>query len=76
MKVKFNGVHERKGKHCSSCGKSVSKYSFVTHKMYILPSGRNKTFYVGRIEEVSEKDGKFLLSYKDAKGNAVFEEVK
>ena len=34
--------------------------------MYILPSGQTKTFYVGKVEEVSDKDGQFLLSYNQA----------
>lgn len=75
MKVKFNGIYERKRKGCSSCGKRVrSSMGFVTSKMYILPSGRNKTFYVGRIEEVSDGDGRFLLSY-NTEDATVFEEV-
>lgn len=80
MKVKFNGIMEYRKKGCGVCGKRAQgKTSFVTSKTYILPSGRSKTFTVNRVEEVSEMDGKFLLSYmvKDQNGSrAIFEEVK
>ena len=75
MKVKFNGIYENKKRHCGVCGKGVSRSGFTTSKMYILPSGRNKTFYVGRIEEVSDADGRFLLSY-NGNGRPVFERVE
>lgn len=75
MRIKFNGLHERKSRRCGSCGKRVTGIGFVTSKMYILPSGRNKTFYVGRVEDVSDADGRFLLSYNTADA-VIFEEVK
>ena len=75
MKVKFLGFTEYKKKGCNVCGKASGAKGFVSSKMYILPSGRNKTFYVGRVEEVSDWDGNFLLSYADANGRAIFEEV-
>ena len=50
-----------------------------TSRMYILPSGATKTFYVGRAETVSDSDGEFLLEYlyTDKEGNKkhVFERV-
>jgi len=64
MKVVFNGVVERKTSGCIPCGKKrKNNSSFVHSKMYILPSGISKTFYVGRPTEVSDKDGEFLLKY-------------
>lgn len=67
MKLVFNGLLERKsqGGGCN-CKKSGSGYGFTSSRMYILPSGVTKTFLVGKAEEVSEKDGKFLLSYNQA----------
>ena len=57
----------------------ISDVSFVQSKMYILPSGKSVHFYAGKPVEVSETDGKFLLSYvyKDVNGSqrAVFSEV-
>lgn len=81
MKVVFNGVLETaKTGGCAVCGKRrVSTNNFVMKKDYILPSGLTKTFLVGKEEEVSDEDGRFLLSYtyQDANGlRKAFEEVK
>lgn len=80
MKIVFNGVLEEKKSGCGACGKRVtSKYSFTNSKRYILPSGATKTFYVGKVEEVSERDGQFLLSYvfNDGQGiRSVFSKVE
>lgn len=65
MKIKFNGLIEKKSGGCN-CRKSGSDYGFVSSRMYILPSGATKTFFVGKVENVSEKDGQFLLSYNHA----------
>lgn len=67
MKLKFNGLLEKKesGGGCN-CKKQGSGYGFVNQRMYILPSGQTKTFYVGKTEEVSDRDGEFLLSYNQA----------
>lgn len=79
MRIKFNGLIERRQKGCGKCGKRSSKMSFVVSRMYILPSGKTITFRVGRTEEVSTSDGAFLLEYRytDADGSIkpVFEEV-
>lgn len=78
MKVVFNGVLERHSKGCNCKGKKTD-VSFIQSKIYILPSGKTVHFYVGKPEEVSEKDGRFLLSYvyKDVNGSqrAVFSKV-
>lgn len=80
MKIVFNGIMERTVKGCSACGtRRVSNHHFSMTKTYILPSGQTKTFYMGKEEEVSEMDGKFLLSYtyEDQNGTRkAFEEVK
>lgn len=77
MKLKFNGLLEKKSKGCN-CNRK-SEYGFVRSRMYILPSGTTKTFYVGVVEEVSDSDGEFLLSYKYADTNGyreVFSKVE
>ena len=66
MKIKFNGILEKKVGGGCNCKKQSSDYGFVNSRMYILPSGVTKIFYLGRVEEVSERDGKFLLSYNQA----------
>ena len=81
MKVVFNGVLEKKSGGCVPCGrKRASKQTMVMTKMFILPSGMTKTFYAGREEEVSDKDGEFLMSYtytdKEGKTQTVFTEIK
>lgn len=78
MKVKFNGLLEKKSSGCN-CKRQSNGYGFVNSRMYILPSGIQKTFFAGKVEEVSERDGNFLLSYnvKDANGTRkVFEKVE
>lgn len=64
MKVVFNGLLEKKvsGGGCN-CKRHSGDYAFVNSRMYILPSGQSKTFYKGKVEEVSDRDGEFLLSY-------------
>lgn len=66
MKVVFNGLLEKRVGSGCNCKKVGSDYGFVNSRMYILPSGSTKTFYVGKAEEVSESDGQFLLSYNQA----------
>lgn len=70
MKIVFNGIIETHTSGCGVCGKRKSHNSFVTTKTYILPSGVSRTFRAGQVQEVSERDGRFLLSYsfKDENG--------
>ncbi len=79
MKIKFNGIIEKRTKGCPVCGKRVTDSQLRTMKSYILPSGITKTFRIGREEEVSETDASFLLSYKytdpEGKVKPVFEVV-
>lgn len=80
MKVVFNGTIERRASGGCNCKGKVTSSSFVRSKMYILPSGATQKFIVGQPVEVSERDGKFLLSYvyKDVNGDtrAIFSEVE
>lgn len=63
MKIVFNGLLEKKQGGGCNCKRVASSLGFVNQRMYTLPSGQSKTFFVGKVEEVSERDGKFLLSY-------------
>lgn len=64
MTVVFKGTYDRHKKGCKVCGaKSAGRASFVSVRTYYLPSGMAKTFRVGKPENVSERDGKFLLQY-------------
>ena len=80
MKVVFNGVVEKHSKGGCNCKGKVTEATFSRSKLYIMPSGRSQMFYVGQPVEVSDEDGKFLLSYfyKDANGayREVFSEVE
>lgn len=68
MKIVFNGLLEKKSGGCN-CKRQGSEYGFVQHRMYILPSGQTKTFYKDKVEEVSDGDGEFLLSYNSVDAN-------
>lgn len=63
MKIRFNGVIEKRKSGCN-CAKSKTETGFVSSKSYYLPSGLSKRFFRGKIEEVSDEDGYFLLDYK------------
>ena len=70
MKIKFNGMKVASSRGCPVCGKGrATKDNYVSVKTFFLPSGASKTFRVGVVEEVSERDAKFLLL------NKAFEEV-
>lgn len=64
MNIRFNGVVEKRTKGCPVCGRLRQEVQFSAVRAYILPSGRNVTFRVGKTVEVSDKDGAFLLTYK------------
>lgn len=64
MKVLFKGVTERRTRGCRPCGKAKTELGFTSVKEYLLPSGIRKTFRKGRIEEVNDSDGAFLLQYE------------
>lgn len=66
MRVKFNGLVEKRSKGCHVCGKRSTDSQFVMKKRYILPSGRIETFRVGEEVEVSDEDGNFLMLYNGA----------
>lgn len=80
MKIRFNGLLEKRTKGCNCKKVGNTEYGFTSQKMYILPSGTEKTFVVGKVENVSDMDGNFLLSYiyEDANGGKreVFSKVE
>lgn len=77
MKVKFNGIVEKRRRGCK-CRGGNSETVFHSMKSYILPSGAMKLFRAGKVEEVSDGDGEFLLSYQyeqNGEVKKVFERV-
>lgn len=80
MKVVFNGTVEKRSSGGCNCKGKTSSSTFVRSKLYILPSGRTQQFQLGQPVEVSDVDGRFLLSYiyTDINGDtrAVFSEVE
>ena len=62
MRVRFNGLTERRKKGCPVCGKGRYDSTFVTSKRYYLPSGAYMYFRVHQDAEVADEDGEFLLS--------------
>lgn len=80
MTVVFNGLLEKrsKGSGCK-CRGNKPQVVFVSTKSYILPSGKVQTFVQDKPVAVSDRDGRFLLSYSytDANGAVrnVFSEV-
>lgn len=80
MKIKFKGIVQENSGGCPVCGKKrKGKYSFVSTKLYALPSGRTIMFRAGAIEEVTDSEGEYLLKnmYMDSDGTMkpVFEEA-
>lgn len=76
MKIRFNGVMEKRRKGCSVCGSKRTEFGFSGSKTYILPSGSTKTFRAGKCVDVKDEDASFLLSYayeKDGRVYKVFE---
>lgn len=63
MKIVFNGMLEKHTKGCNCKKVGNSEYGFVSQKMFFLPSGNQRTFIVGKVEEVNNRDANFLLSY-------------
>ena len=80
MKIVFRGTIEKRRRGCPVCGRRSISNTYSAMKTYILPSGITKTFRAGKVEEVNDRDGEFLLMYKytdtDGKVRNVFEEVK
>ena len=80
MRVVFGGILETASGGCVPCGhRRASKRVMKTKKTYLLPSGNEVVFRLGRPVEVSDEDGAFLLTfiYVDAHGvtQNVFSEV-
>lgn len=63
MKIRFNGIVEQRRSGCN-CSKKVTDKGLTTIKSYILPSGTTRVFRRGRVEEISDTDGAFLLNYQ------------
>lgn len=59
MKVVFLGMLVKKSGGCVCRRRSNSQ--LVNTRTFFLPSGKMKTFRVGREEYVSDSDGEFLL---------------
>lgn len=76
MKIVFAGVlTDTKG--CGACGKA-SRTRLKSVKRYYLPSGQEKVFRLGIVEEINDDDGVWLLENAiDTKTNEhCFKEVK
>ena len=71
MKIVFNGLFEKKSSGGCNCKNKGSEYGFVNSRMYILPSGQTKTFFLGKEETVSKMDGEFLLTYNSVDANGI-----
>ena len=63
MKIVFNGMLEKVTKNCNCKKQGNTGYGFVSQRMFFLPSGNERVFTVGKVEEVNDKDAHFLLSY-------------
>lgn len=74
MKVVFNGIFAKVNKSCNCKRSGTSEYGLITNKSFYLPSGAERVFQAGKVEEVSERDGRFLLSHFDT-NNGVKREV-
>lgn len=63
MTVEFLGIKETKKNGCGVCGRrKVSNYTLSRYRKMTLPSGRVVSFAIGKPENVSDEEGKFLLS--------------
>ena len=75
MKIVFNGMLEKITKGCNCKKQGNSGYGFVTQRLFFMPSGAERVFQVGKVEEVNEKDAQCLLSYIDKDVNGVQRQV-
>ena len=75
MKIKFNGLLEKHTKGCNCKKVGNTEYGFVTQKAFFLPSGNQRVFIAGKVEEINERDGMFLLSYSYDDMNGARREV-
>ena len=68
MKIRFNGVFEKKSGGCIPCGvRKASRKVMVMRKSYRCPSGNEIKFYAGSDKDVPFADGRWLLdSYPEA----------
>jgi len=81
MRIKFNGIKKqaRRG-GCTSCGRRrTSSYDFEREKVIFFPTGARKLFVAGRVYDVTDEDGLFLLAQGyDQNGQKIymFEQVE
>ena len=76
LKVVFNGMTQTITKGCVPCGRaSKSKKAFVSSRNIILPSGVTKTFYRDVPVDVSDMDGKWLLSWTETSSDGLTRQV-
>ena len=81
MRIKFNGIKKQaRRRGCPSCGgRRTSSYAFEREKMIFFPSGAKKLFVAGKIYEVTDEDGLFLLEQGyglNGQKTYMFEQVK
>lgn len=62
MTVIFKGIKREKPSRGCGCRKGSSGSRISTIKPFHLPSGSMVVFRVGKHQQVSEKDGNFLLN--------------
>lgn len=75
MKIVFNGMLEKIRKGCNCKKQGNTGYGFVSQRHFFLPSGAERVFIAGKVEEVNERDAQFLLSYSYDDLNGVRREV-
>lgn len=69
MKVRFNGLVEKHTEGCNCHGKKTS-YGLTTRRFLVMPSGASRMFYRDKVEEVSDSDGEWLLSFNSDRHEA------
>lgn len=70
MRIMFNGIIEKRKSGCK-CSGGRTDTVFISNRIYTMPSGTTKRFRAGKVEEVSDIDGNFLLSYTYQVGNEI-----
>lgn len=76
MKIRFNGIVEKRKGGCPVCGKKMKgDTAFVSNRRYYLPSGQSMMFRAGGEYEISDSDAEFLLEYSYTDSNGVVKHV-
>ena len=81
MYVRFKGIKKQARRSgCMSCGgRRTSNFEFQREKTIIFPTGARQLFVAGKVYEVTETDGLFLLKQGimfNGKKEQLFELVK